>query len=73
MLLIENEKVLKQKQDVLEKEIEKRKKEREVQIIPPAAQTNQESIVSVNIKLVVLIILLFNLINCQEDKYANKS
>ena len=72
-LLIENEKVLKQNHGVLEKEIEERKKEPEVQIIPPAAQTNQESIVSVNIKLLVLIILLFNLINCQEDKYANKS
>ena len=46
-ILIENVKVLKQKQGDLEKEIEESKKEPEVQIISPAAlvQRNEDSIV----------------------------
>ena len=45
MLLIENEKALKKKQVELEKEVNEKGKEPEVQIIPPPTQANEESIV----------------------------
>ena len=45
MLLIENEKALKKKQPELEKEVNEKGKEPEVQISPPHAQANEESIV----------------------------
>ena len=47
VILIENKKVLKQKHDELEKKIEEKGKEPEVQIISPVvpAQTNEEAIV----------------------------
>ena len=45
--MIENEKDLKQKQDKLENEVNEKGKESEVQIIPPPAQANEESISTV--------------------------
>ena len=44
VLLIENEKDLKKKQDDLENEVNEKGKETEVQIIPPPVQDNVESI-----------------------------
>ena len=44
-LLTENVKVLKQKYEELEKEMEEKGKEPKVKIIAPTAQTNEESIV----------------------------